>query len=1045
MKRRSLHFLLLLLLAVQPVVVAAADAARPWTFWYWMYGAVSKAGIRADLQAMKDVGLGGCYLMPIRGTAERPEYGGTAEQLSGTFWDMAGYALQQADSLGLEMGIHICDGFALAGGPWITPAESMQKVVFCDTVVSGGKVDMQLSRPKSYPGYYEDIACYAIPVSDDGSMPEPAVTWSPEVTRDEKGAFRASQPCWIQYAYPRRATVRSVEVLAAGTNIQSQRLQVLASDDGINFRSVKQLVPPRQGWQNYDYNSTFSLPPVTARYFRFAWTPEGTEPGSEDLDAAKWKPTLRVRGLLLHRQARINHWEGKSGLAWRVAEATADDEVAAADCVRPADIIRCTLSGDRLTAVLPKGRWKILRMGHTSTGYQNNTAGGGKGLECDKFSAAAVNKQIDHWFDRFMQKGRPRYLHVDSWECGSQNWSTNFAAEFSRRRGYSLIDYLPVMAGIPMESAAKSEQVLRDVRLTINDLLHDVFFKTVQERAHRYGCQFSAESVAPTMVADGMEHYRYTDLPMGEFWLNSPTHDKPNDMLDAISGAHIYGKPIVQAEGFTELRGVWNETPAMLKPLLDRHFALGMNRLFFHVNTHNPWTDRRPGMTLDGIGIFFQRDNTWFGKASAFVDYITRCQRMLQSGRTVVDIAVFTGEEMPRRAILPERLVPMLPGLFGRARVESEARRLANEGQPMEESPVGVNHSAGITGAADWVNALNGYHYDSMNRDALLMSTVEDGCLALPGGARYRVLVLPQHRPMTPSPVALSPEVAAKVEELRRGGVIVVDQPYTQSDFSAYGLERDIELPENMAYTHVVQPHGGEAYFVANQEERSRTVTASFRASAGKKVHIYHPLTGRSERPLAVGTSGQRLSVTFALPSHGSVFVCLSDEDSVGQSPLLRGDTLRIDTRWKLRFGETGIEQETALPSDWSKAETPEVKYYSGSAVYTATVKYPAKGGRTVLSLGRVCDVAHVWVNGIDCGIVWTAPYEADITKAVRKGKNEIKIEVVNTWANALRGADRGEPPYKGIWTNAKYRMKGDALLPAGLLGPVEVIREVAQ
>ena len=48
------------------------DTTRPWTFWYWMYGAVSEAGIKADLQAMKDVGLGGCYLMPIRGSQERP-------------------------------------------------------------------------------------------------------------------------------------------------------------------------------------------------------------------------------------------------------------------------------------------------------------------------------------------------------------------------------------------------------------------------------------------------------------------------------------------------------------------------------------------------------------------------------------------------------------------------------------------------------------------------------------------------------------------------------------------------------------------------------------------------------------------------------------------------------------------------------------------------------------------------------------------------------------------------------------------------------------
>ena len=45
-------------------------------------------------------------------------------------------------------------------------------------------------------------------------------------------------------------------------------------------------------------------------------------------------------------------------------------------------------------------------------------------------------------------------------------------------------------------------------------------------------------------------HYQKVDLPMGEFWLEQSTHDKPNDMLDAISGAHIYGKNIIQAEGF---------------------------------------------------------------------------------------------------------------------------------------------------------------------------------------------------------------------------------------------------------------------------------------------------------------------------------------------------------------------------------------------------------------------------------------------------------------------------------------------------------------
>ena len=78
-------------------------------------------------------------------------------------------------------------------------------------------------------------------------------------------------------------------------------------------------------------------------------------------------------------------------------------------------------------------------------------------------------------------------------------------------------------------------------------------------------------------------------------------------------------------------------------------------------------------------------------------------------------------------------------------------------------------------------------------------------------------------------------------------------------------------------------------------------------------------------------------------------------------------------------------------------------------------------------------NIAHVWVNGQDCGIVWTAPYEVSIGQALHKGKNTVEVEVVNTWANALRGMDNGTPPYPGIWTNARYRMKGNDLLPAGL------------
>ncbi len=1015
MKRRQLLFFIFYFL----FSVSHADTQKPWTFWYWMYGAVSEAGIKADLQAMKDVGLGGCYLMPIRGAAERPEYEGQADALSEQFWRMVDCALTQADSLGLGMGIHVCDGFALAGGPWITPDESMQKIVFCDTVVSGGHHLFLMPKPQHYENYYEDIAAYAIPVRGKRlEVRGQRIVTSPEVSVNAKGVYCADEPCWIQYEFDEPREIRNIEIEPSGTNIQCQRMTVKASLDGVIFHTVKQLTPPRQGWQNTGYNTTFSIPPCQVKYVRLEWSPEGSEPGAEDLDAAKWKPVLRLKGVKFGSWPLIDNWEGKAGYVWRLAPETPEVDLPMDDFLRPQDVVAFKMQGDYADVTLPEGTWRILRMGHTSTGHTNATAGGAKGLECDKFSRKVVEKQLDRWFGLFINRPNHKaiqYLHVDSWECGSQNWSKNFAQEFERRRGYDIIPLLPLYAGVPMVGG---EEVLRDIRKTIDELVNEVFFVTVAQKAKEYGVQLSSESVAPTMVSDGMAHYRYVDVPMGEFWLNSPTHDKPNDMLDAISGAHVYGKNIVQAEGFTEVRGVWDETPASIKALLDRNFALGMNRLFFHVNTHNPWMDRKPGMTLDGIGLFFQRDQTWFPEAKPFVDYITRCQTLLQKGKPVVDIAVYTGEEIPSRALTPDKLVPMLPGLFGAERVVSERKRLANVGQPMEESPVGVRHSANILDLKDWVNPLHGYQYDSMNKDALLTQPFN-----------YKVLVIPQG-------TLVSKEVKAKIAQLRRQGVQIIDKPYKDSTFEK--ISPDAVLPEGIAYAHRAG-EGFDIYFLSNQTDKEQTFTPTFR-QGNEKVAVYDPLTNES-------TSFEG---SIRLAPYGSLFVCygLAEYSQAGNNSFPGWEQnvpkVGINTLlWDISFRESGLVLKGQPLFDWSQHADDRIRYFSGHARYTTTWKLKASEvpqGRAWLSFPNVKDIAHVWINGKDCGIAWTAPYEVEITGALKKGKNTIEIEVVNTWHNALRGADQGKAPYEGIWTNAKYRIKGDQLLPAGLLEPPVII-----
>lgn len=1015
--------------------MSPSEKAAPWTFWYWMYGCVTDEGIRLDLNAMRDAGIKGFYLMPIKDVSDGAQYNGTSRQLSAEWWKRIDTVYNTANELGLEMGIHFSDGFALGGGPWITPEESMQRIVWSDTIVEGGKQEITLPRPACKENYYEDITTFAYPADYvDDRKPKASVEFP----------FHSSEPCDIIMSYDEPYTLRSVEIVTGGNNYQAHRFKVYASDDGTNYRFVREISPARQGWQNTDAYATYAIPATTARYFKFHWTPEGSDPGSEDMDAAKWKPNLKIAGIVLGSEPTIDGYEGKSGKVWRVSEyfPVADNE-----CIPKDQVINLTgklLSSDFLdkpfSINLPKGRWHILRIGHTTTGHVNATGGGGRGLECDKFSRKAIKKQFDNWFASIYNRAPKEIakkvltrIHVDSWECGSQNWSDNFADEFRRRRGYDLMPWLPLYAGVPIGTSEESEKVLRDIRLTIAELINDIFFDEVSTLGKQYGCKLSAECVAPTMVSDGLLHYQHADYPMGEFWLNSPTHDKLNDMLDAVSGAHIYGKNIIQAEGFTEVRGTWDEDFALLKPLLDRNYCTGINALVFHVNTHNPWTDRRPGMTLDGIGTFFQRDNTWWKEMLAFTGYISRCQALLQYGKPVVDIAVYTGDETPRRSILPERLITSLPGLYSDQVKDSEAKRLANAGQPLEVSPVGVTHTANMTKAEHWVNPLRGYRYDSFNHDVLGKSQVKGGRLVTPSGMEYSALVIPQARKMNPGRIV---NCWNTIDSIEKWGVPVIREPWEKADLASLGIKKDAVLPEGIDFTHRTA-EGADIYFMSNQTGKQMTFKPVFRAERAYR-YLADAVTGK------VYNAGE--SVT--LSAGGSLFYILSDDAVPAKLTAMPTQSTTLTTldknKWNISFEETGKKITASQLIDWSKSTENEVKYYSGHATYKTTFRLgrKPKNGTVMLNLGTVANAATIYVNGQKCGTAWTAPYAVDITKAVKRGNNTLEITVVNTWANALQGNDLGTPPYEGIWTNGKYRRASKELLPAGLLGPVTITNE---
>lgn len=626
-KKRYMVIALLALLVVS--AMAYNDEAKPWTFWNWKYGSVSRPGIHADLTGMKNVGMGGIWLMPVREAGECLEFQDGVAQLSPEFWKMMDYSFLLADSLDFDMGIHV-----LPGNPLVLPAESMQKVVWTDTIMKGGKKikGLQMWQPESYKdgkmqsagsegGYYQDIAAFAI------------------------------------------------------------------------------------------------------------------------------------------------RFKGKTGPAWR----NATDSAARSEAVPMTDVLPLKMEGGMVMGVmvngilqnkLPKGSWCLLRMGHTSTGQTHATDGKGMGLEVDRFSPAAVKKLFDSWYAPLLNRSHGdvvSYLYIDPREWGSQNWGCQFAEEFKVRRGYDLIPYLPVMAGVPLESASRYEQVQNDIRLTIEELVKEKFFQTFTRLAEE---QYVEVSCAPI-----------------------PRTDHPDDMFRAVSRAHIYNENPVQAVACTGNYGARNGTPALLKPLIDRHLALGINRFIF------------------------QHDIVRHPEARGFMDYITMCQHYLQQGRPVVDIAVFHPSENPEQK--------------------------------------------------NSYRAPRGYKYDLINKDALLKWNFEYSPKGkLPGNQDYRILLVSQ------PDSSLSAEIKAKLEELREEGIVIIDKPYQAKNFSQYGIDPDVILPENMDYAHrlVLEATGRkDIYFLINQENKERQITATFRT----------------------GTSRIRQIVNLNLPAYGSVFVILSNRDDM--------------------------------------------------------------------------------------------------------------------------------------------------------------------
>lgn len=691
---------------------------------------------------------------------------------------------------------------------------------------------------------------------------------------------------------------------------------------------------------------------------------------------------------------------------------------------------------------LPPGRWTLLRFGFTTTGSKNHPAQPeGEGLECDKFDAAAVEFQFEHALGRIIREAGTnagkafKGILFDSFEGGYQNWSDAFPQDFQKLKGYDFLPFVPVLTGRVIGSAEESEAVLRDFRSAVNEIIATNYFGTMQRLAHRFGLKVYAEAQGGPL--NPYLCNRFTDVPMDEFWMPDAAPRFAN-MKQIASIVNVSGRSITAAEAFTAKPedGRWLATPATLKAPGDCAFAAGINRFIFHTYVHQPYSDIAPGFTLGRYGTHFGRLNTWWPFAGAWLDYVARCQFLLQQGRTAADIVLFANEQLG-----------------------------ASLSTKVAEAPAGFDLDVA-------------YPHD------LVRMTCSDGLLRLPQGSTYRVLGLPEKwsaelatlrqldtlaaagaRIVGPAPASPAgwrdlrehnSEWTALVEKLwgnpktKTAGKVPRQSPVQA--LQELGVAPECELAVEPAGATVRFIHRATAdadiYFLANQSNAPVQVTARFR-SGNRVPELWDAVTGQIADAPEYELNAGRARVPLALPANGSIFVIFRRSAPAGvtavKTPTNAAAPLSVPVTgpWQVRFQpdrRAPAEIRLDTLASWTQHRDPGVRYFSGIATYETRVNVAADfkkaNSRCVVRLGEVCDVAEVTLNGRRAGVAWTAPFEVDVTPWVRAGENTLQIAVANRWINRLIGDESLPPDARYEFTGSKFTTGRLAELPVWLGNP---------
>ncbi|MEP7106954.1 MAG: glycosyl hydrolase [Ferruginibacter sp.] len=756
---------------------------------------------------------------------------------------------------------------------------------------------------------------------------------------------------------------------------------------------------------------------------------------------------------------------------------------------------------------VPAGTWRIVRYICMPTGQPLAIPSpNSNGLMLDHFSAEAQRVNMKYIFERLLPvtgslKNRSlKYLYGDSYEVNSAVWTPLLPEAFYKGNHYSLIRYLPVLDGYTIDNNETTRRFIFDFTKTLSNLIIENHYQLGRKICEQYGIGFYAEAGGPgkpihNVPFEDLKALGALTVPRGEFWNKHPQLEILQIIKGISSASHIYNQKFVEAESFTSV-WLWQEGPDELKPLADRAMCEGLNRFVYHTFPHTPPESGYPGWVYN-FGTLINTTNGWWPKSQGFHEYLGRCSYLLQEGNFRGDVAFYYGDEAPN-FVPPKHLIPSLGFGYDYDVVNSDA--ILNKMQ-VKNGRIYLPHG-------QYYEVLVLPDEIRMSPDVLkkLERMTAAGAIII-GPKPSSSYGLYNKEPSDKSVHLIAERLWGKcdsvhVQEQVYGKGKIVWGKTIREVLSQKGNPPDIRLPETIRGNTLDFIHrtakAAEIYFLRNVSNKPFMLPVRFRIK-NMQPEIWDPETGTITPVTTYQLNKEGVELALPFSGYGSCFIVfrktnkkvivngISLDNKKLFSEKIDGSVLRYvnkgvvttsnglwqwNAKGKSLSKQVKMQDAINLPGPWvlhfdqrwnaiasdtmhsliplNQSVKEQVKYYSGTVAYHHTFNFDkdkiSKDELVLLNLGKVKEIAGIYLNGQSLGLLWHQPYETDITAVLRNGENNLVIEVVTTNNNLLVGDAKLPLVYKRTRSNInklpnawQFPFSQAPLQDAGLIGPVEL------